>query len=212
MIGLELTAQRLRKKNMGPLRNPRHEAFARALFENKSADEAYMTAGYSENRGNAARLKAKESIQSRVAELQAAAAKASEVTVQSLLNELEAAREKASNLDQLSAAVRAIQAKAQIAGLLTQKVELTTSIDDRFDEAETMEDVAAALAEAYGNKGYILTAEQRPEFARLIEGWINAIDDYVRGCAAKPVQPVHDLAGIERKRLGLRQIGNGSRR
>ena len=50
---------------MPPLRNARHEAFARALFEGETADEAYVKAGYSENRGNASRLKAKESILNR---------------------------------------------------------------------------------------------------------------------------------------------------
>jgi phage terminase small subunit len=62
-----------------------------------------VTAGYSENRGNASRLKANESIQTRLAELQAAAAKASEVTVQSLLTELETARERADSAEQFSA-------------------------------------------------------------------------------------------------------------
>ncbi len=53
-------------------------------------------------------------MKARLAELQEAVAKEHEVTVSSLLAELEAAREKASNLDQLSAAVRAIEAKAKV--------------------------------------------------------------------------------------------------
>lgn len=92
---------------MAPLTNPRHERFALALFEGKSADEAYVTAGYSENRGNASRLKANESIQTRLTELQQSVAKEKEVTVASLLQELEEARERATTKDQMSAAVRA---------------------------------------------------------------------------------------------------------
>ena len=102
---------------MPPLSNPRRERFAQALLEGCSADEAFVKAGYSENRGNASRLKAKESISMRLAELQAAAAKASTVSVQSLLSELEEARQKATSLSQLSAVVRAVEAKARVSGL-----------------------------------------------------------------------------------------------
>ena len=73
---------------MPPLANPRHEAFARALFENKSADEAYALAGYKPHRQNAHRLITKDDIRTRLTELQVAAAKASKVTVESLLAEL----------------------------------------------------------------------------------------------------------------------------
>lgn len=52
------------------LPNPRHERFAQALAAGKTADEAYQEAGYAENRGNATRLKANESVRARVAELQ----------------------------------------------------------------------------------------------------------------------------------------------
>lgn len=55
---------------MPPLTNPKHEAFAQARYlEGKTADEAYISAGYSENRGNAARLNSNESIVKRGAEL-----------------------------------------------------------------------------------------------------------------------------------------------
>lgn len=54
---------------MPMLSNARHERFAQALAAGKSADEAYQEAGYAPNRGNAATLKANQSIQARVAEL-----------------------------------------------------------------------------------------------------------------------------------------------
>lgn len=56
---------------MTMLFNPRHERFAQGLAQGKTADEAYKLAGYAENRGNAIRLKANESVVARVAELQA---------------------------------------------------------------------------------------------------------------------------------------------
>lgn len=54
---------------MAALKNARHERFAQALAKGQSADEAYQTAGYAENRGNAARLKANEHVLKRVEEL-----------------------------------------------------------------------------------------------------------------------------------------------
>lgn len=59
---------------MPPLENQRHERFAQELASGKSADQAYMDAGYEENRGNASRLKANENVTTRVRELQDMAA------------------------------------------------------------------------------------------------------------------------------------------
>src|SRR5215510_3808503 len=132
---------------MGPLRNSRHEAFARLLFEGETADAAFVKAGYSKNRGNASRLKANENILARVAELQAAAAKSSEVTVKSLLDELETARVKATSLSQLSAAVRATEAKARISGLLTEKIEVKTSEAERYEQASSIEDMVRMVCD-----------------------------------------------------------------
>lgn len=55
---------------MPALPNPKHERFVQGLFEGLSADAAYQAAGYKPNRGNAIRLKASESIQKRLEELQ----------------------------------------------------------------------------------------------------------------------------------------------
>ncbi|WP_421445734.1 hypothetical protein [Agrobacterium tumefaciens] len=49
-----------------------------------TADEAYQKAGFKPNRGNAATLKANQSILDRVTELQSKAAKKAEITVDSL--------------------------------------------------------------------------------------------------------------------------------
>jgi hypothetical protein len=55
---------------MPTLRNQRQELFAQALAQGKTADAAYLAAGYKPNRGNASTLKAKQSIRNRVAEIQ----------------------------------------------------------------------------------------------------------------------------------------------
>jgi phage terminase small subunit len=73
---------------MPVLSNPRHERFAQELAKGKSANEAYVLAGYEENRGNATRLNANESIQSRVAEIQSRGAQRAEVTVERVVSEL----------------------------------------------------------------------------------------------------------------------------
>jgi phage terminase small subunit len=71
--------------DQAPLTNPRHEAFALALAAGASADAAYVAAGYRRNRGNAARLKANESIQRRVAEISGTAAALAEVDLAAVL-------------------------------------------------------------------------------------------------------------------------------
>jgi hypothetical protein len=65
-----------------------------------------------------------QGVRARIAELQGEVAKESELTVQTLVDELEAARQQASNLKQLSAAVRTIEAKAKVSGLLVQRMEI----------------------------------------------------------------------------------------
>ncbi len=57
---------------MAELKNIRHEKFCRHLADGKTVDEAYVAAGFVKNRGNAARLKANDSIGRRAAELVAA--------------------------------------------------------------------------------------------------------------------------------------------
>lgn len=63
---------------MTPLKNAKHEAFARAIVSGKAAGDAYSAAGYKASatsaRTNAARLLANAGISSRIAELKRAAA------------------------------------------------------------------------------------------------------------------------------------------
>lgn len=61
---------------MPVLPNAKHELFAQALAKGATADAAYVKAGYKAHRGNAATLRANQSIQDRVVELKGQAAKA----------------------------------------------------------------------------------------------------------------------------------------
>ncbi|MGI8388036.1 terminase small subunit [Brucella anthropi] len=65
---------------MPVLKNARHEAFTQELAKGKTADEAYLNAGFKPNRGNAARLKANECIQKRVDEIKSRIAEKAEWT------------------------------------------------------------------------------------------------------------------------------------
>ena len=64
-----------------PLPDAQHERFACELAKGASQDEAYELAGFSRNRGNACRLKAKESVSQRVKWLQEQAASADVLTI-----------------------------------------------------------------------------------------------------------------------------------
>ena len=73
---------------MPVLDNPRHELFAQALASGKSATEAYTAAGYTDNDGNASRLKGNERIAARVTEILEKAAERVEINAANVLAEL----------------------------------------------------------------------------------------------------------------------------
>lgn len=73
---------------MPALSNTRHERFAQALAKGSTADAAYVEAGYKANRGNAATLKANQSVEARVAEIVGKAAVRAEITVAGITDRL----------------------------------------------------------------------------------------------------------------------------
>lgn len=106
------------------LSNAKHERFAQELAKGKTADEAYQLAGYAENRGNAARLKANESVMKRVAEIQGRAATRTEVTVASITKRLLAIADKgeaAADAPLLSVARASLMDVAKLNGLVVDK-------------------------------------------------------------------------------------------
>jgi phage terminase small subunit len=108
---------------MTALSNPKHERFAQELSKGKTADEAYVQAGYKPNRGNAATLKANQNILDRVAVLQDRGAQRAEITIESLIREAGEIQDAAKGAGQHSAAVAALTAKAKLAGLWVDKSE-----------------------------------------------------------------------------------------
>lgn len=134
---------------MPALENAKHERFAQALAKGKTADEAYVLAGYAENRGNATRLKANESVLKRVAELQDLGSLRAEVTLESLIREAGEIQEAAKNEKQYSAATAALTAKAKLAGLWIDKAENTNR--NVVDPAQVSDaELAAVLKDGSG--------------------------------------------------------------
>lgn len=110
---------------MGALTNRKHELFAQALAKGETADAAYVSAGYRANRGNAATLKANQSVLDRVSELQERAAQKVEITVADIVEMLREDRALARDLEQSGSAVSATLGVAKVLGFLKDKVELT---------------------------------------------------------------------------------------
>jgi phage terminase small subunit len=94
-------------------------------------------AGYKPDRGAASRLSANVSIQARVAELQGKAAESAVVTLEGLIQEAGELQVAGLKLNQISAAVAALTAKAKLAGFWVDKQEST-------------------------NKNYVVSAEPEP--------------------------------------------------
>lgn len=135
---------------MPALFNYRQERFAQCLAEGKTADEAYKEAGYTENRGNATRLKANEVIKKRVAELLGDLAVKAEVTVESLVAELDKVLAIAVETRQVSGAVAAIKEKAVLLGLRVEKSERTNKNEPRQLTDEQLDSELAAIRSALG--------------------------------------------------------------
>jgi hypothetical protein len=114
-------------KAMPLLCNPRHEKFAQALAEGKSATEAYEVAGYTPNDGNAARMKGNDRVRERVAELQEQGAERSVVTLEALIAEAGDIQTKALAKGHYSAAVSALTVKAKLSGHWVDRGENKTS-------------------------------------------------------------------------------------
>ncbi|WP_454572903.1 terminase small subunit [Mesorhizobium sp. PL10] len=112
--------------------NLRQERFCLGLAEGLPQSRAYIEAGYTA-RGNAAEVEASKMVRlpkiaARVAELQAAAAKRSEITVDDLVAELEGMRKLAIACKNPAAGVSAIMGKAKLLGLIVDKAEIEATV------------------------------------------------------------------------------------
>ncbi|WP_313004321.1 hypothetical protein [Brevundimonas sp.] len=135
---------------MPALANPKHERFAQALAKGETADAAYVLAGYEENRGNAARLKANESIETRVAEILERAATRAEITVASISDRLLKIAEKCertSEANKLGVARATLMDVAKLNGLIVDKREHTGRNGGPIEYANlTEEEIDARIA------------------------------------------------------------------
>lgn len=84
---------------MPVLPNQRHEAFAQARAQGKTADEAYQLAGFRAHRGNAHRLSTNESIKRRVVEIVGRVAEKAEWTAADRLKALKGIFDRTSEAD-----------------------------------------------------------------------------------------------------------------
>src|SRR5215510_5772550 len=152
---------------MPALKNPRHEAFARAIFVGlfqpnpyPTHGHAYVAVGYrakgvGEAGGsaevNASRLLKNAKIFDRVRELQEQAAELTKETADKCVQELNELRRDAHNNKAYSAAVAAVMGKAKILNLIVDQHDFRSSQID-FSQASSMEDIGRKLLQSVGFK------------------------------------------------------------
>jgi phage terminase small subunit len=169
---------------MPALTNHRHEKFVMLMFEGRSVTAAYEEAGFAPDPANAQRLRRNSKIKTRLAELQAQAAEKAEISVGSLLAELEQARLESTNLKQLSATVRAIEAKAKVSGLLIQRTEVGSP--GEFNSCQTVEQVVKAMkSELISDQQ--MTKEQLDQLDLMLHDWQTLSERIYDFCRPKRV-------------------------
>jgi len=146
---------------MPVLRNPRHEAFAQAIFNGivgakggaSSQAEAYRRAGYHVSNGNSARACASRlltfanGIGERIEELQAQAAERAQESADKCVQELNEIRRDAHSDKAYGAAIGAVMGKAKILNL---SVEQPPSCSIDFSSANSMQDIGRKLLQSVG--------------------------------------------------------------
>ena len=151
---------------MPALKNPRHEAFARAIFAGlfqpnpyPTHGHAYVAVGYrakgvGEAGGsaevNASRLLKNAKILDRVRELQQQAAEDTKETAEKCVQELNELRRDAHSNKAYGAAVAAVMGKAKILNLTDDQHQFRSEID--FSQASSLEDLGRRLLQAIGFK------------------------------------------------------------
>jgi hypothetical protein len=148
---------------MPVLPNPRHEAFARAIFVGLCSPNIYPTRGHAYNAAGyrakdagkaggsaevaACNLLKKVKIFDRVRELQAQAAERAQETADKCVQELNQLRRDAHSDKAYGAAVAAVMGKAKILNLIVDQPP-NPSVD--FSSANSMQDIATKLLQSVG--------------------------------------------------------------
>ena len=147
---------------MPVLRNPRHEAFAQAIFNGivgakggaTSQAEAYCRAGYHVSNANSARACASRlltfanGIGERIEELQAEAAERAQESADKCVRELNELRRDAHSDKAYGAAVAAVMGKAKILNLVVDQHALVPAQD--FSTANSMHEIGKRLLQSIG--------------------------------------------------------------
>jgi terminase small subunit-like protein len=186
-----------------PLRNVRHERFCLALAEGLSHTAAYQKAGYRQTASataNAARLITKDSIKSRLAHLQAMAARSTEITIESICRELDEANQIAKANGQASAMVSASTLRAKLAGLLTERIEAKVSVSG-FDGCESAADMADQILSGPGGPVELfrpLDERDRQGLIDLLERHESEFGEFMSAIKARPITAVRcDLTQLK---------------
>jgi hypothetical protein len=149
---------------MPALKNPRHEAFAQAIFSGivnakggaHSQAEAYRRAGYHVTNGNSAKACASRlltfanGIGERIKELQAIAAEQAVESADKCVQELNELRRDAHSDKAYGAAVSAVMGKAKILNFITDQVDVNQQVD--FNSAQSLSDIGKKLLQSIGFK------------------------------------------------------------
>jgi hypothetical protein len=149
---------------MPVLPNPRHEAFARAIFATTCDPKLYPTHGHAYNAAgyrardagkagdsaevNACNLLKKTKIAERVRELQEQAAERVGETADKCVQELNQLRKDAHSDKAYGAAVAAVMGKAKILNLVVDQHALVTAQD--WNTAQSMQDIGRKLLQSIG--------------------------------------------------------------
>lgn len=142
---------------MPALKNPKHERFAQARADGGTIDESYVIAGYSKNRGNAARLNANEDILTRVREILEARRMKSDITVETMTKRFNEAVDNADERGADAAVMAGLNTLAKMHGLITEKHKVenveTMEEDDVAAERRRVDAEIAELREAQASVG-----------------------------------------------------------
>ena len=145
---------------MPALKNPRHEAFAQAIFSGivnakggaHSQAEAYRRAGYHVTNGNSAKACASRlltfanGIGERIKELQALAAEQTVESADKCIQELNELRREAKADKAYGAAISAVMGKAKIMNFTNEQPK--QSVD--FQQADSLQDIGRKLLQSVG--------------------------------------------------------------
>lgn len=119
---------------MPVLSNPRYERFAQGIAKGKSQHDAYVYAGYSNNkspsgdRSNAGTLARRPEVAARIKELLEKQAAKIGVTVGDLVKQLDEMYLLAKRKSQPAAGVGAVLAKGKLLGLIVDKAEVDATV------------------------------------------------------------------------------------